>query len=45
MFAPSDDSSLAIYPLVKGSTFLLSNFFVTYPNVGLLEIFLFYKSV
>ena len=45
MFSPSTDSSFAMYPAVKASTRRVSNFLVTCPNVGLLDIFLFYKNI
>ena len=45
MFSPSGDSSLHMYPTVNPSTCLISVFFVTYPIVGPLDIFLFYVKI
>jgi len=42
IFSPSVDSSKAIYPTAKGSTYLLFNFLVFSVNVGPFDIFLFY---
>ena len=44
ILSPSVDSSFAKYPIVYGSINFVSIFLETYPNVGLLDIFLFYNN-